>query len=292
VGSNHTSKAPDQEIWCGEGTMFGLGVNVKYPSNFSRAPYTILASGISALPQAVEMPFSLINMPFERIGGVSPAFNEIYPGWQLSDNYYALRRNEVKYASRNKARRQRFEFELLRPEIIDLAIIARERLLAAAGQTLIRDDAGQPVYTEREVPGLGKNYLKEVPRRAGIDAYSFFIRYYALRGLKRVLGAGATPAKLLQTVNADARWEHERNLLAQEFPGADVRALLEELLEAQEHVAQAVQACKAKDDERGVRIIPDYAEAHVPAAQDPVVLDVLRETKTWREEVEALLRKL
>jgi len=29
VGSNHTSKAPDQEIWCGEGTFFGLGVNIE-----------------------------------------------------------------------------------------------------------------------------------------------------------------------------------------------------------------------------------------------------------------------
>jgi len=110
--------------------------------------------------------------------------------------------------------------------------------------------------------------------------------------LKRVLGAGAASSKLLQTASADTRWEHERKLLAEEFPGADVRILLEELLEAQDRVAQAVQACKAKDDERGVRIIPDYAEAHVPAAQDPVVLDVLRETKTWRDEVEALLRKL
>ena len=35
VGSNHTSRAPDQELWCGEGMFLGLGVNVKYPADFS-----------------------------------------------------------------------------------------------------------------------------------------------------------------------------------------------------------------------------------------------------------------
>ena len=39
VGSNHTSKAPDQEFWPGEGMFLGLGVNIKFPADFSRAPY-------------------------------------------------------------------------------------------------------------------------------------------------------------------------------------------------------------------------------------------------------------
>ena len=63
VGSNHTSKAPDQEIWPGEGTFFGLGVNIKFPSDFTKAPYCIIASGVAALPQKVTFPFSLVNSP-------------------------------------------------------------------------------------------------------------------------------------------------------------------------------------------------------------------------------------
>ncbi|MEI8176896.1 MAG: DUF4954 family protein, partial [Candidatus Omnitrophota bacterium] len=61
VGSNHTSKAPDQELWPGEGIFFGLGVNIKFPSDFSKAPYTIIATAVNALPQKVTLPFSLIN---------------------------------------------------------------------------------------------------------------------------------------------------------------------------------------------------------------------------------------
>jgi len=34
VGSNHTGKAPDQEIWPGEGVLFGMGVNIKFPTDF------------------------------------------------------------------------------------------------------------------------------------------------------------------------------------------------------------------------------------------------------------------
>jgi hypothetical protein len=85
VGSNHTSKAPDQEIRPGEGTFFGLGTSIKFPSNFQNAPYTIVATGVCTLPQKVEFPFSLINSPGESIVGLSPAINEISPGWVLSD---------------------------------------------------------------------------------------------------------------------------------------------------------------------------------------------------------------
>jgi hypothetical protein len=61
VGSNHTSRAPDQEFWPGEGLYVGLGVNIKYPADFTQAPYTIIATGVSTLPQKVAFPFSLIN---------------------------------------------------------------------------------------------------------------------------------------------------------------------------------------------------------------------------------------
>src|SRR5204863_1680447 len=40
VGCNHTSRAPDQECRPGEGMFVGLGVSVKFPADFRRAPYT------------------------------------------------------------------------------------------------------------------------------------------------------------------------------------------------------------------------------------------------------------
>ncbi|HPB30802.1 MAG TPA: DUF4954 family protein, partial [Candidatus Sumerlaeota bacterium] len=135
VGSNHTGKAPDQEIWCGEGTFFGLGVNIKMPSDFSRAPYSIIATAVNALPQRIEMPFSLVNTPAVRIDKISPAYNEIMPGWVLSDNIFSIKRNEGKYTKRNKAKRTPFVFEVFRPDIVDLMIEARKRLSRPGSQT-------------------------------------------------------------------------------------------------------------------------------------------------------------
>lgn len=80
VGSNHTLKAPDQELFPGEGVFFGLGCNIKFPSNFVEAPYSVVATAVSTLPQKVTMPFALINTPGHVIPTLSPAINEISPG--------------------------------------------------------------------------------------------------------------------------------------------------------------------------------------------------------------------
>lgn len=51
IGSNHTGRAPDQELWSGEGVFFGLGCNIKYPINLIESPHSIIASGVLMLPQ-------------------------------------------------------------------------------------------------------------------------------------------------------------------------------------------------------------------------------------------------
>ena len=61
VGSNHTGRMPDQEIMPGQGMFFGLGVNVKFPANYRESPFTLIASGVTTMPQRVKFPFSLIR---------------------------------------------------------------------------------------------------------------------------------------------------------------------------------------------------------------------------------------
>ena len=77
-------------------------------------------------------------------------------------------------------------------------------------------------------------------------------------------------------------------MLAKELPGKDVAELLWLLIEHQEKIAKDVQSSKEKDDQRGVRIIPDYAHAHAPAAQDGFVKE------TWKvtQELKATVKKL
>jgi hypothetical protein len=286
VGSNHTSKAPDQELWAGEGTFFGLGVNIKFPSNFTKAPYSIIASGVATLPQKVSFPFSLINSPSESYPGVSPAYNEIMPAWVLSDNIYTIRRNEGKYKARNKARRSRFVFDVFRPDIVDLMLDSRRRLSDVPDR--------KEVYTDRNIKGLGKNYLLERSRAEAVGTYTFYIRYYALLGLmNRVESASKKDlAALLTTKTRDRRWEHERQILLGEF-GSDAKPaeLLGKLGEMLQKIAADTQDSKEKDDVRGARIIDDYPHAHKPAAKDKFVQQTWEDTKRLQEKIKLLIAR-
>jgi len=286
VGSNHTSKAPDQEIWPGEGVFFGLGVNIKFPSNFSKAPYTIIATAVNALPQRMEFPFSLVNTTRAIYPGISPAYNEIFPAWVLSDNIFTVKRNEGKYIKRNKAKRSDFVFEVFRPDIVDLMCEARRRLKEVT-QT-------KEIYTAKDIEGLGKNYMLESSRKKAIAAYTFYIQYYALLGLKkRLSGASKTQAKsVLATATKDARWEHERKVLAAEFGEIDLKDALTKLSQMQEKIAQDVKVSKEKDDVRGKEVIDDYDKVHKPAEKDSFVKQTFEETEKMKKEIAALIKNL
>ncbi|MCX8037931.1 MAG: DUF4954 family protein [Candidatus Sumerlaeia bacterium] len=297
VGSNHTSKAPDQELWAGEGMFFGLGVNVKFPANFSAAPYTIIATGLTLLPQKLEFPFSLINSPNRFYEGISPAYNEILPGWVLRENLYALARNETKYRERNRARKCDIEFAVLRPETIDMVIEARQRLMDAPKKE--PGKSGDPVvYLEKDIPGLGKNYLLEASRIEGIEAYTFALRFYALRAFyQRLLESGAAERgraamESVLTDEADSlNWAHALDVLAREFPKCSIQDLLELWVTLHRQYAEGIRLSKARDDERGTRIIPDYAQIHPPADKDKTVMRAATEQTEIEKRVAEWLKR-
>jgi hypothetical protein len=290
VGSNHTSRAPDQEMVAGEGMFFGLGVNVKFPADFRASPYTVVACGASLLPQKLAFPFSLVAPPSASPEGVSPAFMEIFPGWMLRENLYALRRNEAKYRTRNKARRTRVAFEVLRPDTAALIRDARRRLEAVK--------EARDVYTEADIAGLGKNFLTEKSRRQAVETYRFFLHYFGLlRLLDQVRDAvaggrfGDAP-RLLDTPSQDPAWEGQRLVLVEECGAKDVLASLADLPRMAERLARDVEESKARDDRRGSRVIQDYADVHTPAGRDECVLRTWEETRALQAEVEGLLRRL
>jgi len=289
VGSNHTSKAPDQEIFCGEGTFFGLGVNIKFPSDFSGAPYSIIATGVSALPQKVEFPFSLINEPAMHFPGFSPAYNEIFPAWVLSDNIYTVIRNEGKYRKRNKARRTQFIFDVFRPDIVEMMLKAREVLSSVPEK--------KDIYLDRDIRGIGKNYLLEENRTKAIETYSFYIRYYALKSLKRVLDNLSDVTKKISESSfrksiadnsiSDPQWEYEKKILKNEgLLDTKLKQNMEELLSMEKKIAEDTEESKTKDDKRGNRIIKDYSSAHKPAPEDSFVKQTWEQYKILKEEIE------
>ncbi|MFL5245594.1 MAG: DUF4954 family protein [Gemmataceae bacterium] len=290
VGSNHTSRAPDQEFWPGEGAFFGLGVNIKYPSDFSQAPYTLVATATTTLPQKLGFPFSLITPASAHLPNVPLAFNEMIPAWLLSDNLYALKRNEKKFRDRYPGRRWPLESEIFRPDTVDLMRSALHRLEQV---TAVKD-----VYQDKDIEGLGKNYMLEANRLRAIASYRFHILLYALLGLKdRVAllleqGSDLRLEHLLVMPTNQARWEHQRRILIEEWKSADVVSALRHLPAMLEKVASDVEHARRKDDERGRNIIDDYADVHVPAEEDPLVGHTWQETRQRQGETEDLIARL
>jgi hypothetical protein len=289
VGANHTGRAPDQEFWPGEGMFVGLGVNIRFPADFTLAPYSVLACSVTTSPQRVEFPFSLINSPTHTFPDLSPTLNQIIPAWLLTDSLYTLQRNEQKYQQRNRARRLAIDFRILRPELHELMREACRRLEAV--------DLQKAVYTERDIPGLGKNYLLEEVRCAALRGYRWFLRLDGLRCLYQrvaeLLPQDAARARAaLGASSADAAWESHRRWLADKERLSDAGTALAELAVMLEQFGREVERSKAKDDQRGLRIREDYPQVHVLSANDPVVEETWAAIRREKVEVEKVRQQL
>ncbi len=258
VGSNHTGRAPDQEIWPGEGTFFGLGCAIRFPTDFSDAPYSVIGMGVSTLPQRVRFPFSLISVPIEPLSlgdaGVPRAYNELIPAWGLTNNAYGLVRTELKFATRDRARRHRIDYKVLRPSIMRLVKDARDRLATIS--------TVKTAYLESDIDGLGKNFLRESVRLRAIDVYDQALTRYALRLL-----LSEREGRLSIPGSAELAHELADTLL----PRTDFAERMRRLIAIERKNAELVQDSKRRDDERGARIIPGYADAHTAADADGVV---------------------
>lgn len=274
VGSNHTGRAPDQEIFVGEGTFFGLGCSIRMPADLSQAPYSVISAGVNTLAQRITFPFSLVTTPADPLdeAGMPRAYNEILPGWGLYANAYAVERAEAKFAKRDSSKRHALEYKILRPDIIAMVRDALHRLEAISEP--------KAIYRDDELPGLGKNFLREPARLGAIDAYRRTLRRYALRTL---LGQQEDRITIPGSV------EIAEALLDDLMPATDLGERLRELVRIERDNADIVEASKAADDVRGARIIPGYAAAHAPAADDPVVALARRRAETTAQRVAAVL---
>ncbi|TMW55392.1 hypothetical protein Poli38472_013283 [Pythium oligandrum] len=294
VGSNHTLKAPDQELFPGEGVFFGLGCCVKFPSNFTKAPYSVIATGVATLPQSVEMPFALINTAGHNIPALSPAINEISPGWVLAQSVFTVLRNESKFATRNKSKRTSVSAAIFRPEIVQYMTEARKRLGDAAGKAKIALLSGEAIYTDRQVAGLGKNYMREASRVEAISAYTFFIHMFALDGLLQWLESQRQsnqpiPTRLQELPSAS----YELETLKAEFPPETlITDALKDLVQKRRAIVKNAISGKSRDDARGKRIIPDYALVHSRVEDEAAVRYAQGVTDNTEKRVSTFISKL
>jgi len=187
IGSNHTSRLPDQEIRPGTGMFFGLSTSVKYPADFSGSPFTVIATGLTTLPQRVSFPFSLITLPHKRPHGVPDGWYRLVPGWVLSDNLYSILRNQWKYGNRLKAVHTKVETTVFSDEVLEMVLDAKQRLEESSAAA---------------VQGAGKNYIAEEDRLKGIEIYRKCLRAAELwkKNKTGILNSGET-GELLDLVH-------------------------------------------------------------------------------------------
>jgi hypothetical protein len=268
VGSNHTGRAPDQEIFPGEGVFFGLGTSVKFPANYRGAPYSIVATGVVTLPQHVDYPFSLIAAPTRPPANLSPAINEIRPGWALLHNAYGVERQERNQTGRLKGRRATIETTILRPAIV-------EALEAASARLESFENPARADPSGRDAHGLGKNYMTEEARLEGIRAYAFGARVGAARTLLRELAAESPDAARLS-------WATRRVGPKNESEAID------EAIGAVREWTEAVASSKKRDEARGRAILDDYAERHLDVDRDPVAAAARAELESFQSRRQSL----
>jgi Domain of unknown function (DUF4954) len=263
VGSNHTGKKPDQEIRPGEGMFFGLGCTVKFPANFSEAPYSLIASGVVTLPQRLRYPFSLVMAPSFMPSAETQGLNEIRPGFMWSDNLYALARNSFKYADRDKSvahtlkpvplpgglvRDGFFGGRLFMP---DIAAKVAEAYVSLRN---LNSPTGSSLFLPKTLPGLGKNALRANFLESARQAYAQYLKVLLLRwGAEPAIWAdaalrdkhcGAALAALV--LPNDLTWRDQMG---------DWRGILLSL-------PDAVAASLERDDRRGQGIFDDYGAFH------------------------------
>ena len=307
VGSNHSGKAPDCELLSGEGVFYGLATVIKFPCNFSNAVYSLIASGVTCLPQKMDFPFSLIN------SGAIPThsgLNEISPAWVLSDNMFTLIRNEDKFRKRQSPDASRkYNHQVFRRDTMAMVVEARRRL------TSVTSKGRDGVYTDADIAGLGKNYLRESTRLRAIDTYSFILRWYALRGVYNRVSSHGVPAVLAELrskrsvsqdggapnptclVTADdsqSDWEFCQRILVQERMNVlEMKSLLEEFSKLDFLISTNCVASKAKDDVRGAKIVGDtYSHFHPPARDHPVCVGAKKNSAEIESSVAKLVSKL
>ena len=122
IGSNHNSRANDNEIQAGRGFWPGLCSSVKHSCRF--ASFVLLSKADYPAELDIPLPFSLLN------NNESKNQLEIMPAFWWLYNMYALARNSWKFINRDKRvnKIQHIEFDHLAPDTIEEIINARRLL--------------------------------------------------------------------------------------------------------------------------------------------------------------------
>jgi hypothetical protein len=202
IGSNHNSRANDNEIQAGRGFWPGLCTSVKHSCRF--ASFTLLSKSDYPAELDIPLPFSLLN------NNVTKDQLEIMPAYWWLYNMYALARNTWKFQNRDKrvSKVQHIEFDAFAPDTMEevfsairlLEIWTARAALLQKGESMASKKIPELVETGRKLltgdeklvnslEVLGEN-MENTKRRTLIikpyqayHAYHDMLHYYAVMNL-------------------------------------------------------------------------------------------------------------
>ncbi|HEV56940.1 MAG TPA: DUF4954 family protein [Phycisphaerales bacterium] len=245
IGSNHNSRANDNEILAGRGFWPGLCSTIKHSCRF--ASFVLLVKGDYPAELDIPLPFALLN------NNVAQNRLEVLPAFWWLYNMYALARNTWKFQVRDhrKTKVQNVEFDSLAPDTIEEIFTARRLLEVWVGKAaLSHEGADLTDKDDDEVAEVGRRLLTDSPQAVApleilgehlekskrkvvilraaeaYAAYGQMLHYYAVKNLLDYLEAHpeATLASMHQHL-AGPRERHWVNLGGQLVRGDDVDQL-------------------------------------------------------------------
>jgi NDP-sugar pyrophosphorylase family protein len=242
IGSNHNSRANDNEVRAGRGFWPGLCASVKHSCRF--ASFILLAKADYPAEMNIPLPFSLLN------NNTSSDQLEVMPAYWWLYNMYALARNTWKFKTRDKRKTkvQNIEFDSLAPDTVEEIIKARRLLeiwtakaslsakgkaaegkdeeeLAKIGQELLQGPQEQIDALEVLGENMEKSKRKVVILKPyeGYRAYGQMLHYYATKNLMEYLEnqQDATFSSMCKALSHEREQEWV-NLGGQLMPAGDV----------------------------------------------------------------------
>jgi hypothetical protein len=208
IGSNHNSRANDNEIQAGRGFWPGLCTSVKHSCRF--ASFTLLSKADYPAELNIPLPFSLLN------NNVSKDQLEVMPAYWWLYNMFALARNSWKFQNRDKRihKDQNIEFDPFAPDTIEEIFTALSLMEIWTAKAYLRKQGtsvegkkdaelaklGKKLLSgsEKEMNGLevlGEN-MENTKRKVVIlkpyksyHAYHDILMYYAVKNLMSYLAS-------------------------------------------------------------------------------------------------------
>lgn len=155
IGSNHNSRANDNEIQAGRGFWPGLCTSVKHSCRF--ASFTLLSKADYPAELSIPLPFSLLS------NNVSKNQLEVMPAYWWLYNMYALARNNWKFLSRDKRiqKVQHIEFDAYAPDTMEEIFTALELLELWTGKAALKQKGELATKSELDVMLTGRKLLQE-----------------------------------------------------------------------------------------------------------------------------------